>query len=135
TDGSISNRYDAPPNMGFAWILPSVSSSSPLSFKSSTTSFTSSTKAESFAIFSALIICPENSTVTIFSDSQSSIATFNNFSSKSPRRKLKQNNFLLWHAIESIIQKLRLNVNIIKIKAHSGIHYNELADQLAKEAT
>ena len=42
---------------------------------------------------------------------------------------------LVWHTIHHIVNTLNLQVLLHKIKAHSGIIFNELADSLAKEAT
>ena len=134
TDGSVQHPPGKYPIMGFAWTtdIPTVNPS--LCFKGTTTNFTSSTKAENFAILTALIVCPELASVTICSDSQSSLHTLNNFSTRSSRKKLKQNNFLIWHTIDYIIEHLKLTVTTIKVKAHSGNKSNDLADALAKEA-
>ena len=134
TDGSLKDRYNNSPIMGFAWVLDDPLFPTPIHFKGAASSFTSSTKAESLAILTALLVCQRNSTVTIYSDSLSAIKTFENFSSKSPRRKLKQNNFLIWHTINFIISHNNLKVSLIKVKAHSGIVLNELVDKFAKDA-
>src|SRR5581483_11094420 len=134
TDGSVQDSNDGFPVMGFSWILDGTVHPSPLFFKGSTTLFTSSSKAENFAILTALIVCPESTNIKIYTDSQCTIDSFNRFPSTSPRRKLKQNNFLIWHAIFHIISSLKLSVQLFKIKAHSGIILNEQADQLAKDA-
>jgi len=40
---------------------------------------------------------------------------------------------MLWTVVEYIIKKLNLTIKFTKVKAHTGIKYNELADKLAKE--
>ncbi|CAB4398952.1 unnamed protein product [Rhizophagus irregularis] len=50
-----------------------------------------------------------------------------------PRRKQKINNIILWQVIQQIIDELNLQVHFTKVKAHSGIEYNEIADKLAKD--
>lgn len=60
--------------------------------------FPSSTKAETMAILTALIVAPERCDVNIYTDSQGAIDTFyksSNLSAISPRRYNKINNNIL----------------------------------------
>ncbi|PKB91834.1 hypothetical protein RhiirA5_447348 [Rhizophagus irregularis] len=90
--------------MGFGWILTNDINLD-LKFSGKTVEWASSTRAEIFAILTCLIICPPNSHVTIFTDSQS---------------------------IKWIIQSLNLTIKFNKVQAHSGNTYNDIADTLAK---
>ncbi|CAB4431037.1 unnamed protein product [Rhizophagus irregularis] len=49
-----------------------------------------------------------------------------------PRRFQKINNSLLWQAILYIIKRLNLTLKFMKVQAHSGDKYNDMADALAK---
>ena len=139
TDGSMNpslpNNFNNPCPMGFAWImLDQNNSNATHTFHASTSLFPSSTKAECFAILTALLVSPPHSTINIYTDSLNCINTFNTFSRSSPRKNLKINNFLIWHAIFSILNNHSLNVQLYKVKAHSGNIHNDLADELAKSA-
>ncbi|CAB4373684.1 unnamed protein product [Rhizophagus irregularis] len=68
-----------------------------LTLKSSTTISPSSTKAEGYTVLTAIMTCPENSTVSIYTDLQNVISTYYNTSNQllSERRYLKINNYTL----------------------------------------
>lgn len=51
----------------------------------------------------------------------------------SPRRRLKQNNFLIWDLIFWIIAHNKLTIQLLKVKAHSNNKYNDIADDLVKQ--
>ena len=123
--------------MGFGWIALTANNIPITEFSGSTKNFASSTKAEAFAIFTAIISSPPNSNINIYTDSQGCINTFNHFthSSQSERRNLKLNNYLIWHAIFSIITCNNIKITFTKVKSHSKNTYNDHADQLAKEGT
>ncbi|RIA86480.1 hypothetical protein C1645_829202 [Glomus cerebriforme] len=72
----------------------------------------SSCHVEIAVIFIALIISPKNSNVTIFTD--------------------KNSNNLLWNLVINVVMFSSLNVNFIKVQAHSNNHFNTKVDQLAK---
>jgi hypothetical protein len=77
-----------------------------------------------------------NSTCIIFTDSKNCIDTFNyrmNHPNISPRKRLKQNHFLIWNLIFWLIEHHNLTVNLNKVKAHSGDKFNDMADRLAAE--
>ena len=140
TDGSLQPSNTIPEDrntyMGLAWILSTTCNDNPtFNFNASTKFFASSTRAESFAILTALIICPKESTVNIYTDSLNAIRTYDNFLITSSRKNLKKNNMLVWHTIHHIVNTLNLKVRLHKIKAHTGIIFNDMADNLAKEAS
>ena len=49
------------------------------------------------------------------------------------RRWIKEKNWSLWMRLMDIINKKNLQVNLSKVKAHSGVSHNEQVDKLAKE--
>ncbi|EXX61834.1 hypothetical protein RirG_167440 [Rhizophagus irregularis DAOM 197198w] len=135
TDGSynvefLSNEYP----MGYGWTTSNIENAN-ITYSGSVKYFPSSTKAEIMAILTALITCPPKCNVTIHTDSQAAIDAFHkskNLHSISPRRFNKINNNILWSTIHQIINTLSLNVKFIKVKAHSGDPFNDIADALAK---
>ncbi|PKY54421.1 hypothetical protein RhiirA4_426769 [Rhizophagus irregularis] len=120
--------------MGYGWIFTSNLTEN-IKFSGSTKEWPSSSKAELIAILTTLIVCPPNSNISIHTDSASCIATFNMLSSPklTARRFQKLNNCALWNTVKHIINVLKLNVSLIKVKAHSGHPLNDAADLLAKE--
>jgi ribonuclease HI len=134
TDGSLI-RLNTNSYMGYGWIFSSDSSLN-ISYSGSAIHWASSTKAEILAILTALIVCPQGSTVDIYTDSACAISTFNSLHDPklTPRRFQKINNVLLWQAIKHIIVILNLKVSLHKVKAHSDNIYNDMADNLAKQA-
>ncbi|PKY55539.1 hypothetical protein RhiirA4_427591 [Rhizophagus irregularis] len=119
--------------MGYDWIF-STDLTANINYLGSCKEWASSTKAELVAIITALIVCPSQSTVTIYTDSLSCINTFNNLKSPklSTRRFQKINNCALWNTLKHIINEFKLQVTLIKVKAHSGDSLNDAADILAK---
>ncbi|PKB97445.1 hypothetical protein RhiirA5_433146 [Rhizophagus irregularis] len=101
SDGSVSDIGTINSRSGFGWLQtnPLVPQ---LSFTGSTIFFSSSFKSESLAILTILLVLPFNATCHIYTDSQNCIDTFNqrlDLPVISPRRRLKQNNFLIWDLI------------------------------------
>jgi ribonuclease HI len=97
----------------------------------------SSTRAELFAIWSALLCAPYDSEITIYTDSQSAIDLLKKFSKLekiSVRDFFNINNALVIAKIIETIREKNLHVEYIKIKARNGIEYNEVADKIAKRA-
>jgi ribonuclease HI len=123
--------------MGAAWIQakgPNPGST----FQARVSDWPSAYKAEITAIAAALLSVPINSTVQIFTDSQSCVTTFKKLSLENPRmthkRWIKKKHWSLWLRIKDLIKIKNLQISLSKVKAHSGDHYNEIADQLAKQA-
>src|SRR4051812_39968553 len=95
----------------------------------------SSTRAELFALFSALIVCLPYSSPIIFLNSQAVIDAFNNFINKESltiRSREKISNYTVLILIHHVINDLHLIVKLNKIKGHLGDSYNDKADTLAK---
>ncbi len=68
TDGSLSNGDTSHMTMGISWIT-TFSDTSNYTFHAALSNNPSSTKAETIAILTALITCPANAIVNIFTDS------------------------------------------------------------------
>ena len=135
TDGSLTNANSPQSRMGLGWLITDQDHTVLGTFNSSIKHWSSPTKAESMAIATALSVCPSHGNITIYTDSQNCINTYNYFchsSAFSMRRSLKTNNYLIWHSIKLLITSLNLTVKLIKIKAHSGIPLHDHADYLAK---
>ncbi|CAB4426586.1 unnamed protein product [Rhizophagus irregularis] len=135
TDGSYdSTNSQAGFSMGYGWTTSNLSNCN-ITYNGSLQYFPSSTKAETMAILTALVVCPEFGIITIFTDSQAAIDSFHkskNLHTISPRRFNKINNNILWSSIHFIIQTLSLKVKLSKVKAHSGNQFNDIADIQAK---
>src|SRR5215216_27861 len=104
-------------------------------FNASIEYWPSSTRAEIFAILSALIISPKHSTIQIYTDSQTTIHGFYSHitqQSFSIRTKEKSANYTLWYLIQYIMESSELQVYLHKVKAHNGDLSNNIADSLAK---
>lgn len=94
----------------------------------------SSTRTELMAILEALLICPEESKVEIFTDSQAAIqAIKKSKETKKARDWIKQKNRSILKALTLVINTKRLELTFHKVKAHSGIKWNEQVDREAKE--
>ncbi|RHZ83786.1 hypothetical protein Glove_87g262 [Diversispora epigaea] len=92
------------------------------------------------ALITAIAIAPVNCKVEILSDSQGAINIFNNILNNSLGKNKKNeisnnNNMILTLVAQQIIKELKLQISLVKVKAHSGIKYNELADCLAQVST
>ncbi|PKK69679.1 hypothetical protein RhiirC2_780702 [Rhizophagus irregularis] len=87
-------------NMGFGWIDIDRTDNNPLyTFYGSTILTPSSTKAESFAILTAILA-----------------------------QVLKIPNHQIWRVIKHLVDKKSINLSLHKVKAHSDVTYNDLAD-------
>ena len=135
TDGSLSQFGQQNIKLSCAWIQIK-NTNIEHSFSCSLKSFPSSTKAELMAIMTALLTCPQNCLVSIYTDSQSSIQLLENKTQYlNTRKKFKIKNFSIISSIQHIIDTLSLKITLHKIKAHSGNGFNDLADNLAKSAS
>jgi ribonuclease HI len=89
-----------------------------------TSEFPSSTTSELHAIIFALLRMDENSNLTIFTDSQAALQTVTNEASL----KYQEPEGM---TIKNIIKKRNLSVEFRKVKSHTGIMENDIADKLA----
>src|SRR5215216_6805128 len=134
TDGSLSASKTDQCKMGIGWICY-TDLNSQLMFNASIEYWPSSTRAEIFAILSALIISPKHLTIQIYTDSQTTIHGFYSHitqQSFSIRTKEKTANYTLWYLIQHIMESSELQVYLHKVKAHNGDLSNDMADSLAK---
>ncbi|EXX60508.1 hypothetical protein RirG_179260 [Rhizophagus irregularis DAOM 197198w] len=134
TDGSLTSldvNSSTQTQMGFAWIeitdaTPNLGPPPP-SYKGALSFNPSSTKAEVYALLTAIIAVPDDSELDVFTDSLNVIHTFHVVMNKltSTRRILKCNNHLAWRLIDILITKKSLIVRLHKVKAHSNDYWNE----------
>jgi ribonuclease HI len=131
TNGSLIGLQTSSCRMGYSWIEPNLN----VTFKGSCILNPSSTKSESYAILTVLLMLPNNSSVHIYTDSQNCIHNFNKFSNPlfSCRKQLNHNNHLLWTFIMELIKDKGLKLTLNKVKAHSNNIYNDMADELATQ--
>ena len=111
-------------------------SSPAVNFSASTKNFSPSTKAETLALLTALIVSLPSCVVTIYLDSNVTISNYkklilgNNILTF--RHKFKSDHIWIWSTIKYIITHLNLMVRLIKVKGHSNDIHNNKADVLAK---
>ncbi|GBC09103.1 hypothetical protein RclHR1_08600001 [Rhizophagus clarus] len=116
TDGSLINLSLPEVSMGWSYVqivhdagyLNSVATYA----YSTIRNWPFSSRAEAAAIYAALRVSPDDSTISIYTDSQAAIDA----------------------SIERSIQEKRLTVFPIKVKGHDGNYWNEFADSLANSA-
>ena len=84
TDGSLKDRGNIQMSMGSSWIQ-TLGSNPNTTFKTGSTSWPSSFKAETIAIFTVLLIISEGKKVIIYTDSQACIDTFHKISTPHPK--------------------------------------------------
>ena len=84
-------------------------------------------RAEIYAVFKALEQCAAQSRVAVLTDSRT---TMQGIAKTPSKRKTNQD---LLKLVDQMAAKMAA-VRYVKVKAHSGIEGNEMADQLAKQA-
>ena len=104
---------------GFALILDNNPTTL---FTSSVEKWPSSSRAETMAILTALIVTPDSLNIDIYTDSESSIKHFNSLKDMnfqlSARNTLKQqHNLHIWNNICEVINSLNLYVNLHYVKS------------------
>ena len=99
--------------------------------------FPSSTKAETIALLTAILVLPPNCKVTICLDSNCTIQNYNKINQEglSYRKQLKIEHIWIWKTIKHIQDQPNLSIELIKVKGHSGNQLNDKADLLAKSTT
>ncbi|GBB96489.1 hypothetical protein RclHR1_27680001 [Rhizophagus clarus] len=141
TDGSLINLGSPVVSMGWSWVqiihdagyLNSVATYAHGTIRN----WPSSTRAETAAIYAALSVTPEDSVVSLYTDSQAAIDGLCSCASSTytnSRFYYKTVNFELWASIECCIRKKRLSVLPVKVKGHDGNYWNDFADSLANSA-
>ncbi|GES85921.1 ribonuclease H-like domain-containing protein [Rhizophagus clarus] len=141
TDGFLINLGSPEVLMGWSWVqivhdagyLNSVATYALDTIRN----WPSSTKAEAAAIYATLCVSSDDSTISIYTDSQAAIdglhlcvsSTYTN-----SHLYYKTTNFELWASIERSIHEKRLTILPVKVKGYDGNYWNELADSLANSA-
>ena len=123
TDGSLIHLGSENLSMSCSF-YQSLDLAPRLSFATTIEHWPSSFRSELFAVMLVLLVIPPNSSVTIFSDSQSVISAFDTLSPllfHTPRHLFKLSNFPIWCIIWELILSRSLTVTFHKVKAHSGV--------------
>ena len=132
TDGSVKNFGTDQCTMGIGW-AQIHNNSVTHNFSAQITNWPSSYKAELFAILSAISTLPRNSTVDIYTDSQSIISKYNKLI-QSPyftSKYFKFNSWPIWHTLLNSLKAYNINLTFHKVQAHTNDTFNNLADFLA----
>lgn len=118
--------------MGIGWVQV-VNSSIIHSFNAQIKLWPCSFKAELTAILSAITTAPRNSTLNIFTDSQSVISKYYSITYTQP--PVLNNHtpyFSLWHTLIYFTQSYNIKLIFHKVTAHQNNSFNNSADQLAR---
>src|SRR5260364_386886 len=96
-----------------------------ISFQEAIIDWPSSTRAELGAIAIALLAVPCKTRVRILTDSKNTIKLINqNIEHSLVQKELKLNNGNWLRAIRDYIQKKRINLELVKVKAHARVRGN-----------
>ncbi|GBC00306.1 hypothetical protein RclHR1_38020001, partial [Rhizophagus clarus] len=141
TDGSLINLGTPAISMGWSWvqIIPDAGFLNSVATYAHGTirNWPSSTRAEIAAIYVALSVTPDDSVVSIYTDSQAAIDGLRLCASSTYTNSqfyYKTTNFELWASIECCVREKRLSVFPVKVKGHDGNYWNDFADSLANSA-
>jgi len=137
TDGSWYKEEEGfEDRMGSAWVqVDKEEETVNLLGKIRVADWPSLTRSELVAILCALLVVKLDSVVVVKTDSLAAISSIENvFRSRSFKKSLKLKNRSILDKIYEVVQVKNLSLELCKVKAHSGIVWNELADSLAKEA-
>jgi ribonuclease HI len=130
TDGSL-DRNENNTKMGIGIVIDNTQTKERITIKGRTKNWPSSTTAESVAIATALSVVDTKANVNIATDSQT---TLNNiFKRKTDKYELKSAATNTIEYIKETMERRIGRTNWTKVKSHSGIVQNDLADKLAKE--
>ena len=133
TDGSVIDIGTNQCSMGIGWVQ--IHSDQIIhKFTAQLQNWPSSYKAELLAILSAISTVPRNSTINIFTDSQSVISKYNKLKSipKQSSKYYKFNSWPIWHTLLNVTHAFNIKLNLHKIKAHADNSFNNQADLLAR---
>ena len=122
--------------MAVGWILVNTNNTNTIEVEFSAANFgwPSSTKAEVLAILSTILVVPPHSSMKIYTDSKNAITQFEYYKKElSIRRQLKVNNQISWNTITYLLKKYNINLELIKVKAHSDNWGNNEADRIANK--
>jgi len=132
TDGSMKNILEED-HMGLGWVIIDQENINHMTFRCNLEKFPSSTRAELMAILTALIVMPKRSMVNIYTDSACAIYNISKINKGNTNFIWNgANNPIILQTIKEIIDELKLQIILHKVKAHEGNHFNEIADQKAQ---
>ncbi|PKY37365.1 hypothetical protein RhiirA4_450213 [Rhizophagus irregularis] len=133
TDESFKKHTLTAVDMGSAFL---ISSPKRFEFNANITDNPSAFKAELIAIILVLLICPKDANITIYVDAQAIINIFNQLKKESLQQisKGKRPYNVWWILGFKIIKFFKLSVQLVKVKAHNNSEYNNMVDNLAKNA-
>ena len=135
TDGSLKTIDDTK-KMAIGWILVNTNDSNSIEveFSAANLGWPSSTKAEVLAILSTILVVLPHSNMKIYTDSKNAIQQFEQYKKElSVRRQLKINNQISWNTITYLLEKYKIDLELIKVKAHSDNWGNNEADRVANK--
>jgi ribonuclease HI len=120
SDGSLTKTTDhEQARMGFGWLLQDLDH---IRFKGNIDNWPSSTRAELSAIWTLILASPENSFITLYTDSQATIDGINKVRTFGNRTKFFNiNNRTLISNIIELENRKNISLNLKKVKAHAGI--------------
>src|SRR5579883_3300708 len=137
TDGSLdkAGNEELIPKMAAAW----VNTETDIIASARVEGQISSTNLEIQAIILCLEAVPTNTKVVIHTDTQAAKnmaekVISGEYKSWPARKRMKTPYWNLWDTVDTLAKKKKLTIQMIKVKAHTGIEYNEHADRAAKEA-
>jgi ribonuclease HI len=135
TDGSVISIGTNQCTMGIGWVQVDHNQQATHQFSAQIYQWPSSYKAELFAILSAISTAPRNSTIHIYTDSQSVISKYTKLISPlfNPNKLFKFNAWPLWHTLLNLIKSYQLQVTFHKVQAHTEDVFNNLADSIAQQ--
>src|SRR4051794_16313204 len=85
------------------------------------------------AILTVVYVTLRDTKLNIYTNSQASIKAISNIIKNSKKVQKKFKNWTFLQSINEIITIQNVEFHIIKVKVHSGIKYNEIANKLAKD--
>src|SRR5207247_10417796 len=135
SDGSLSFNTSFNLKMGFGWNCYDTNFNLITSFNASTQYWPSSTRAELSALLSIIMVVPINSSVHVYTDSQTLIQGFDNIkqsNNASRRQYLKKQNYVMWSCIENIYKSHNLSITLYKVQKQAEDLYNKITDAVAK---
>ena len=129
TDASIQNHQTTNIQTSIGWICENDAS---IKFNAAITPSPDSSRSELIAIIPLLLVIPNNSTITILTDSLTAIKNLLNFSTS---KLIQTKNWDIISIINSIKSTKNIFINPIKVKSHSTNSLHNQADLLAKQGS
>jgi ribonuclease HI len=137
TDGSVKEIGNPNASLTFGMNIYDENFNLIAEFYSSMENNISVIKAELLGIFSSVIVMPNNSEISIYTDCESNVNMFYLLQNRKIKQTSRQyfkipNNGKIWTSIVEIIEILQLKVTIFKVDAHASDEYNNYVDRQVK---